>query len=151
MFCSSYHHHHLLRGILYFIDFISIFQHNSISDDWPHCNSPNYCWMIFSIFSNFIQPEPFPFQHCTDDISLIHVRLTFLITDLKLQCEKFLFLHCMTFLVNGTFPQMKQNRQPYMLILGTLIILTIKSHGRTAPHEQAALINLKHMIYNNSI
>lgn len=38
---------------------------------------------------------------------------------------------------------MKWDRQPYMLISGALIMLTIKSHRRTTPHEQVGLINLK--------
>lgn len=43
--------------------------------------------------------------------------------------------------VNETSPQMKQERQPYMVI-GELIILMIKSHGSAAPHKQVTLISL---------
>lgn len=41
--------------------------------------------------------------------------------------------------------------QAFLEILGLLIMLMIRSPGRTAPHEQVALIGLKRTIYNKFV
>lgn len=43
---------------------------------------------------------------------------------------------------------MNQHKQPYVAVLGVLIVLMIRTHGCAAPHEQVALISLKSTIYN---